>query len=54
VVLCEGTSGERISRLAHDIIEHLSRPFIVGRNELHIGASVGSAVGLRDGGASRN
>lgn len=50
VVLCEGTSSERISRLAHDIIEHLSRPFIVGRNELHIGASVGSAVGLRDGG----
>jgi diguanylate cyclase (GGDEF)-like protein/PAS domain S-box-containing protein len=49
VILCEAVSPERITHLAHDIIDHLSQPFTVGRNELHIGASVGSAVGPRDG-----
>jgi diguanylate cyclase (GGDEF)-like protein/PAS domain S-box-containing protein len=49
VVLGEAADGTRISALAHEIIDQLARPFTVGNHELHIGASVGSAVGPRDG-----
>lgn len=49
VVLCEGADEARIRHLSHEIIDHLSRPFVVNGNELHIGASLGSATGPRDG-----
>jgi len=49
VVLFEAADSTRIAALAHAIIDELSRPFTVGGNEVQIGASVGSAIGPRDG-----
>ena len=49
VVMRDTGDGQRISDLAGRIIDVLSRPYEVDENTLFIGASVGSANGMRDG-----
>lgn len=49
VVMRDTGDGQRISDLAGRIIEVLSRPYEVDQHTLFIGASVGSANGVRDG-----
>src|SRR3546814_13916194 len=45
----EAGDTDRIEKLAVAIIETLSRPYEVDQNTLYIGASVGVAIGPRDG-----
>ena len=49
VVVRDGTDPARVERLAHTIIETLSRPYEVDQHTLYIGASVGVATSPRDG-----
>jgi diguanylate cyclase (GGDEF)-like protein len=49
VVLLDVRDQSRIDTLAHSIIEALTRPYEVDHHTLYIGASIGSAVGPRDG-----
>ncbi|MDF1834102.1 MAG: EAL domain-containing protein [Alteraurantiacibacter sp. bin_em_oilr2.035] len=49
VVIRDATDHTRVDRIAETIIEHLSQPYIVDNHTLFIGASVGSAIGPRDG-----
>lgn len=49
VVMRDTGDGQRICALADMIIDALSRPYEVDEHTLFIGASVGSACGLRDG-----
>jgi diguanylate cyclase (GGDEF)-like protein/PAS domain S-box-containing protein len=49
VVVRDATDTARIERLAQTIIDSLSRPYEVDQHTLYIGASVGLAVGPRDG-----
>jgi len=49
VVVRNVTDSESLDKLACSIIEILSRPYDVDQHTLYIGASVGSAVGPRDG-----
>jgi len=49
VVVRDGTDVARLERLAHKIIAALSEPYDVDQHTLYIGASVGLAVGPRDG-----
>ena len=49
VVVRDATDSARIERLAHKIIATLSQPYDVDAHTLYIGASVGLAVGPRDG-----
>ena len=49
IVIRDASDHERIERVAHAVIETLSRPYDVDHHTLYIGASVGSAVGPRDG-----
>lgn len=49
VVLSDLTEGTRVATLAKAIIDRLSQPYLVEAHTLHVGASVGSAVGPRDG-----
>ncbi|WP_340586829.1 putative bifunctional diguanylate cyclase/phosphodiesterase [Erythrobacter alti] len=49
VVVRDATDHTRVDRVAETIIEHLSKPYIVDNHTLFIGASVGSAIGPRDG-----
>ena len=49
VVIRDASDKGRIERVANLIIDELSRPYSVDHHTLHIGASVGSAVGPRDG-----
>src|SRR3546814_7185589 len=48
-ILREAGDTDRIEKLAVAIIETLSRPYEVDQNTLYIGASVGVAIGPRDG-----
>jgi diguanylate cyclase (GGDEF)-like protein/PAS domain S-box-containing protein len=52
VVIRDATDTAQIERLAHTIIETLSRPYEVDQHTLYIGASVGLATGPRDGRAA--
>lgn len=49
VVVRDATDHTRVDRIAETIIEHLSKPYLVDNHTLFIGASVGSAIGPRDG-----
>lgn len=49
VVLLDVRDQNRVDTLAHAIIEALTRPYEVDQHTLYIGASVGSAIGPRDG-----
>jgi diguanylate cyclase (GGDEF)-like protein/PAS domain S-box-containing protein len=49
VVVRDASDIARIERLAHTIINALSQPYEVDQHTLYIGASVGMAVGPRDG-----
>ena len=49
VVVRDATDTARTERLAHNIIDNLSKPYEVDQHTLYIGASVGLATGPRDG-----
>ena len=49
VVIADGNDTARIETLSRAIIEALSRPYEVDEHTLYIGASVGYALGPRDG-----
>jgi diguanylate cyclase (GGDEF)-like protein len=49
VVIADGSDTGRIEALSHAIIDALSRPYEVDEHTLYIGASIGYAVGPRDG-----
>ncbi|MES2445181.1 MAG: EAL domain-containing protein [Pseudomonadota bacterium] len=49
VVIRDATDTARTERLAHNIIDNLSKPYEVDQHTLYIGASVGLATGPRDG-----
>ncbi|WP_420606124.1 putative bifunctional diguanylate cyclase/phosphodiesterase [Novosphingopyxis sp.] len=49
VVVKDGSDSAYVTRLADRIIEVLSKPYEVDQHTLFIGASVGAAVGPRDG-----
>ena len=49
VVVFDATDHNKLERLAKNIIETLSKPYEVDQHTLYIGASVGTAVGPRDG-----
>jgi diguanylate cyclase (GGDEF)-like protein/PAS domain S-box-containing protein len=49
VVMRDTGDGQRINDVADRIIDVLSRPYEVDQHTLFIGASIGSAHGLRDG-----
>ncbi|MFC0588116.1 putative bifunctional diguanylate cyclase/phosphodiesterase [Novosphingobium aquiterrae] len=49
IVVRDASDHTRVARIAAAIIEVLSRPYEVDHHTLYIGASVGSAIGPRDG-----
>ncbi len=49
VVIRDASDHNRVERVANALIELLSRPYEVDHHTLYIGASVGSAIGPRDG-----
>lgn len=49
VVMRDVTDPQVVSKLANRIIERLSEPYVVDAHTLYVGASVGSAMGPRDG-----
>jgi diguanylate cyclase (GGDEF)-like protein len=49
VVMRDASDPSAVEKLAHRIIETLSRPYEVDQHTLYIGASVGLAIGPRDG-----
>jgi len=49
VVIRDASSGGYVEDVAKRIIDILSQPYIVDNHTLYIGASVGSAIGPRDG-----
>jgi diguanylate cyclase (GGDEF)-like protein len=49
VVVFDGSDPNTLAKLARDIIDTISRPYEVDHHTLYIGASVGTAVGPRDG-----
>jgi diguanylate cyclase (GGDEF)-like protein len=49
VVIKDANDMPRVAKLANRIIETLSEPYEVDHHTLYIGASIGSAIGPRDG-----
>jgi diguanylate cyclase (GGDEF)-like protein len=49
VVVRDASDTAKLQRLARNIIETLSKPYEVDHHTLYIGASVGTAIGPRDG-----
>ncbi len=49
VVIRDASDRGRVDKVAQSIIEHLSLPYEVEHHTLYVGASVGSAIGPRDG-----
>src|SRR5690606_13124113 len=49
VVIRDASQSQYIERVAEAIIGSLSQPYEVDRHRLYVGASVGSAMGPRDG-----
>ena len=49
IVVRDASDHTRVTRVAQAVIELLSRPYEVDHHTLYIGASVGSALGPRDG-----
>lgn len=49
VVVKDANDPLRVSKLAHKIIETISQPYEVDHHTIYIGASIGAAIGPRDG-----
>jgi diguanylate cyclase (GGDEF)-like protein/PAS domain S-box-containing protein len=49
IVVRDASDRTRVEKVANNVIEQLSRPYEVDHHTLYVGASVGSAVGPRDG-----
>lgn len=49
VVIADANNLGRLEALAKTIIEAVSAPYLIDQNTLHIGASIGIALGPRDG-----
>jgi diguanylate cyclase (GGDEF)-like protein len=49
VVVADASDMNKLNRLARQIIDTLSQPYEIDQHTLYIGASVGTAVGPRDG-----
>ncbi len=49
IVVKDANDPQRLAKLAQTIIETLSKPYEIDQHTLYIGASVGTAVGPRDG-----
>ncbi|MEQ1541684.1 MAG: EAL domain-containing protein [Novosphingobium sp.] len=49
IVVRDASDHTRVERVAKSVIEVLSRPYEIDHHTLYIGASVGSAIGPRDG-----
>lgn len=49
IVVRDASDHTRVERVAKAVIEVLSRPYEIDHHTLYIGASVGSAIGPRDG-----
>ncbi|MGB7373113.1 putative bifunctional diguanylate cyclase/phosphodiesterase [Pontixanthobacter sp.] len=49
IVIRDASEKGLVERLARRIIRSLSRPYNINNNTLYVGASVGSAIGPRDG-----
>jgi diguanylate cyclase (GGDEF)-like protein len=49
VVVADATDPNRLARLARQIIDTLSQPYEIDQHTLYIGASIGTAIGPRDG-----
>jgi diguanylate cyclase (GGDEF)-like protein/PAS domain S-box-containing protein len=49
VVVKDAKDASRLAKLAHQIIETLSKPYEIDQHTMYIGASVGTAIGPRDG-----
>ena len=49
IVVRDASDIERVKRLAQSVIDSLSQPYEVDHHTLYVGASIGSALGPRDG-----
>nr|WP_244959106.1 GGDEF and EAL domain-containing protein [Novosphingobium marinum] len=49
IVVRDASDMDRVNRIAERVIERLSQPYDVDHHTLFVGASIGSAVGPRDG-----
>jgi diguanylate cyclase (GGDEF)-like protein/PAS domain S-box-containing protein len=49
IVIRDASDGDRVAAVARAVIESLSAPYEVDHHTLYVGASVGSALGPRDG-----
>jgi diguanylate cyclase (GGDEF)-like protein/PAS domain S-box-containing protein len=49
IVIRDAADFEHVNRVARRVIERLSQPYEVDHHQLFVGASVGSAIGPRDG-----
>jgi diguanylate cyclase (GGDEF)-like protein/PAS domain S-box-containing protein len=49
VVIRDASERERVAQVARAVIQALSQPYEVDHHTLYVGASVGSAIGPRDG-----
>lgn len=49
IVIRDATEAGCVDRLARQVIDSLSKPYTVDHHTLYVGASVGSAIGPRDG-----
>ena len=49
IVIRDATDHTVIEKVSQKVIDHLSEPYTVDNHTLYVGASVGSAVGPRDG-----
>jgi diguanylate cyclase (GGDEF)-like protein/PAS domain S-box-containing protein len=49
IVIREASSADAVRVLAQQVIETLTEPYLVDAHTLYVGASVGSAIGPRDG-----
>ena len=49
IVIRDASDMQRVEHVARQVIERLSQPYEVDHHTLYVGASVGSAVGPRDG-----
>jgi diguanylate cyclase (GGDEF)-like protein/PAS domain S-box-containing protein len=49
IVIRDASDMERVKQVARRVIERLSQPYEVDHHTLYVGASIGSAIGPRDG-----
>ena len=49
IVIRDASETGYVEKVANKVIESLSRPYVIGHHTLYVGASVGSAIGPRDG-----